>query len=79
MVMSLLNTTRENIIIHIIIAENEFTKYTLMHSPDFSRFFWLTQLITVFRFIPWIKSQNFLDLFALVIYFLTLVAFGAGI
>ena len=42
-------------------------------------FFWLTQLITVFRFIPWIKSQNFLDFIALAIYFLTLVSFGAGI
>ncbi len=44
-----------------------------------ARFFWLTQLITVFRFIPWIKSQNFLDFFALAIYFLTLLSLGAGI
>ena len=44
-----------------------------------ARFFWLTQLITVFRFIPLIHSQDIIDLFSLCIYFISLLFFGTGI
>ncbi len=44
-----------------------------------ARFFWLTQLITVFRFIPRIRSQDSIDIFSIAVYFLVLLLFGTGI
>ena len=44
-----------------------------------ARFFWLTQLVTVFRFIPWIHSQDIIDIFSLGVYFFILIFFGTGI
>ncbi len=44
-----------------------------------ARFFWLTQLVTVFRFIPRIHSQDLIDIFSLCIYFIILLSFGTGI
>ena len=44
-----------------------------------ARFFWLTQLITVFRFIPRIRSQDNIDILSIGVYFFVLLLFGTGI
>lgn len=44
-----------------------------------ARFFWLTQLVTVIRFLPFIHSQDTIDVISLIVYFVVLLFFGTGI
>ena len=44
-----------------------------------ARFFWLTQLVTVIRFVPFIHSQDTIDVISLIVYFVVLLFFGTGI
>lgn len=44
-----------------------------------ARFFWLTQLISVTRIVPFIHSQDAIDVISLVVYFVVLLLVGTGI
>ena len=44
-----------------------------------ARFLWLTQLITVIKFIPYTLSQDIINIFSILIYFTVLLFVGTGI